>query len=254
MGSNRLQLNKSKTEVMWVGSSRRQNKLPTSPFRVGDCEVTPVSTVRDLGIYLDSDTSMSTHISSTVSTCFGVLRVLKSLLHSVPKDVMIKLVYSLVLTRLDYGNATLYGLPSLQLNKIQSVLNAAARMLYGARRCDHISPLLEELHWLRPRERISFKIATLTWRCLHGLGPEYLCRDLHRVSERGCRGGLRSANSRDLVPPRTHNVSHGDRAWPAASAAVWNNVVPENLKSEEEYLTFRRLLKNHLWSKSYPPA
>ena len=197
---------------------------------------------------------MGTHISSTVSTCFGVLRILRSILHSVPRAVLLRLVSSLVLVRLDYGNSTLYGLPSTQLNRFQSVLNAAARMLYGARRCEHVSPLLQDLHWLRPRERISFKIATLTWRCLHGLGPEYLCQGLHRVSERGCRGGLRSANSRDLDPPRTHNVSHGDRAWPSASASVWNNRKPESLKSEENYMDFRRSVKKHLWLKSYPPA
>ena len=85
------------------------------------------------------------------------------------------------------------------------------------------------------------------------MGPEYLDCDLHRVSERGGRGGLRSANSKNLVPPRTYNVSHGDCAWPAAAASVWNSLQPENLKSEECYLTFRRLLKQHLWSISYPP-
>ena len=97
MSSNRLQLNESKTEVMWVGSTRRKDDLPTSPFRVGSSEIMPVTHVRDLGIHLDSDTSISTHIRITVSTCFGVLRVLRSILHSVPNDMMLTLVSSLVL-------------------------------------------------------------------------------------------------------------------------------------------------------------
>ena len=236
---------------MWVSSSRRQNNLPSSFFRVGKSEVTPVKHVRDLGIHLDWDTSMNTHISITVSTCFGVLRVLRTILHSVPKDIMQSLVSSLVLSRLDYGNATLYGLPANQLNRYQAVLNAAARMICGARGRDHVSPLLEQLHWLRIRERISFKVACLTWRCLHGSGPEYLSRDLHRVSEMGRRGGLRSASSLDLDPPRTRNVTHGDRAWPAAAATVWNDLEPESIKSEDNYLSFRDQLKKHLWSRSY---
>ena len=127
------------------------------------------------------------------------------------------------------------------------MLNAAARMIFGPRGRDHVSPLLEQLHWLRIRERISFKVACLTWRCLHGSGPEYLSRDLHRVSEMGRRGGLRSASSLDLDPPRTRNVTHGDRAWPAAAATVWNDLEPESIKSEDNYLSFRDQLKKHLW-------
>ena len=165
---------------------------------------------------------------------------------------MLTLVSSLVLSRLDYGNAALYGLPANQLNRYQAVLNAAARMILGARGRDHITPLLEQLHWLRIRERISFKVACLTWRCLHGVGPEYLASDLHRVSEAGCRGGLRSGNSKDLVPPRTRNVTHGDHAWPSAAASVWKSLRPESIKCEDNYLSFRRQLKTHLWTISYP--
>ena len=242
-----------------MGSSRRQNQLPTSSLRVGNSEVTPVSHVRDLGIYLDRDTSMNTHISMTVSTCFGTLRILRTILHSIPEDMVLSLVTSLVLSRLDYGNATLYGLPSYQLDRYQAVLNAAARMIYGARGRDHVTPLLQKLHWLRPRERIAFKVACLTWRCLHGMGPEYLRRDVHKVSDSGRRGGLRSAQSMDLVPPRTKNVSHGDRAWSAAAARVWNSLEPDDspdsvdCRFEDDYMEFRRLLKKHLWSISYPP-
>ena len=244
---------------MWVASSLHQSQLPTSSFRVGNSEVTPVSHVRDLGIYLDRDTSMNTHISMTVSTCFGALRILRTILHSIPEDMVLSLVTSLVLSRLDYGNATLYGLPSCQLDRYQAVLNAAARMIYGARGRDHVTPLLLKLHWLRPRERIAFKVGCLTWRCLHGMGPQYLQQDIHKVSDSGRRGGLRSAQSLDLIPPRTKNVTHGDRAWAAAAAKVWNSLYDEkdddavDFRSEDNYLNFRRLLKQHLWSISYPP-
>jgi len=65
----------------------------------------------------------------------------------------------------------LAGLPANQLNRLQSVLHAAARLIYGASRRDHVKPLLRQLHWLSVPERLEFKLCVLTYRCLHGLGP-----------------------------------------------------------------------------------
>ena len=70
MCSNRLQLNPAKTEILWFSSSRRPFQIPQVPFRVGTATIAPSSVVRDLGIYLDSSLSMTTHISQTVSNCF----------------------------------------------------------------------------------------------------------------------------------------------------------------------------------------
>jgi len=70
MASYRLQLNASKTEIMWCSSVRRQNQRPTSQVRVCNDLVTPSTVVRDLGIYLDSDVSMCSQVARTVSNCF----------------------------------------------------------------------------------------------------------------------------------------------------------------------------------------
>jgi len=83
--------------------------------------------VRNLGIYIDSDMSMKMHVSKTVSCCFNSLRQIRSIQHSVSRPVLLSLVTSLVLTRLDYGSATLAGVCGRVLDRLQSVLNAAAR-------------------------------------------------------------------------------------------------------------------------------
>jgi len=69
--------------------------------------------------------------------------------------------------RLDYGNATLAGLPAFQRRRLQSVLNAAARLIHRSPRYEHITPLLQDLHWLRSPKHINFKLAVLVYRCLH---------------------------------------------------------------------------------------
>jgi len=89
----------------------------------------------------------------------------------------------IVLTRLDGGNATLAGLPARQLNRLQYVLHAAARLVYGARKFDHVTPLLRELYWLSVPERITFKLATLVFRCLHGTAPAYLTESFNRAAD-----------------------------------------------------------------------
>ena len=127
----RLQLNTAKTEVIWCSSTRHQHQIPQSPLVVSSDAVVPVHVVRNLGIYLDSDLMMRTHVAKTVSSCFAVLRQLRSIRRSVSDPVLQSLVVALVLTKLDYGSATLAGrLPAVQLDRLQSVLNAAARLIY----------------------------------------------------------------------------------------------------------------------------
>jgi len=72
--------------------------------------------VRDLSIYIDADLSMRSHVQRTVAGCFAVLRQLRSIRRFVPSTVYQTLVVALVLSRLDYGNATLAGLPTYLLD------------------------------------------------------------------------------------------------------------------------------------------
>ena len=94
MRANRLQLNTAKTEVIWFATNRRQFQLPTSGLRVGDDVITPSKSVRDLGVFLDSELTMRTHVSRTVSRCFFAMRQLRSVRRSVPSDVFQSLVES----------------------------------------------------------------------------------------------------------------------------------------------------------------
>ena len=208
MQSNRLQLNTGKTEVIWCSSSRRQHQIPSAPLVVGTDAVEPVRSVRNLGIFIDSDVSMSTHICRTAASCFAVLRQIRSVRRSVNRQTLLSLVVSLVLVRLDYGNATLAGLPATQLDRLQSVLNASARLVFSARKYDHITPLLRELHWLRVPERVQFRLAVHVFRCLNNQAPQYLITELHRVADMESRRRLRSASTTALIVPRTeHSTS-----------------------------------------------
>ena len=85
MAANRLQLNHDKTEALWCSSARRQHQIPTTPVRVGCTSVQPVTAARNLGVYLDGDVSMRTHVTSTVRACFAILCQICSIRHSLPR-------------------------------------------------------------------------------------------------------------------------------------------------------------------------
>jgi len=96
--------------------------------------VDPVTSVRDLGIFIDTDLVMKTHVQRTVSRCFAVLRQLRQIRHLVPPATLLTLVVTLVLSRPDYDNGVLIGLPAYLLRRLQSVLNASARLICHLRR------------------------------------------------------------------------------------------------------------------------
>jgi hypothetical protein len=250
MRSNRLQLNASKTDFIWFATARRRHQLPANPVRVGNEFVMPASAVRNLGILLDSELSMNSHIAKVTTACFGALRRIRSISRCLSRPVLEALVVALVLTRLDYGNATLYGLPTTALNKLQSVMNAAARLVCNKRKFDHVTPILRDLHWLRIQQRTQFKVAVLTFRCLHGLAPPYLTEGLQRVSNLPSRRRLRSSSTADLIVPSTRLSTVGDRAFPVAAARTWNSL-PASVTSAPSLEVFRRRLKTELFRRAY---
>jgi len=124
---------------------------------------------------------MRTHVSRTVFNCFAVLRQIWSIHRSLMRPVLQSLVISFVMPWLDYGNATLAGLLDNQLSRLQFVLNAVARLVFSTRKHESVSPLICDLRWLRVPQRIDFKLAVLTYRCLHSTAASYLADELCRV-------------------------------------------------------------------------
>ena len=140
MRSHRLQLNTARTEIIWLTTGRRSHALPQQHLRVGSDLITPVLVVRDFGIHTDADVSMRSHVMKTTSACVAVLCRLRGIRCSLSRTVFQSLVSCLVLPRLDYCNAVLAGVPVHLARRLQSVMNAVARLVLASSKCDHITP------------------------------------------------------------------------------------------------------------------
>jgi len=87
------------------------------------------------------------------------------------------LVQAFISTCLDYCNSLMYGISDNLNGRLQAVQTAAARLITSTRRCEHITLVLQQLHWLPVRQRVHFKLAVLAYKALHDRLPSYLVED-----------------------------------------------------------------------------
>ena len=125
--------------------------------------------------------SLHQHVMNGCRGAYLELRRINSIRNLLLIDAVKTLVCSLVLSRLDYCNSLLVGLPQSLIKRLQEVQNAAARSILRTPRSEHISPLLQNLHWLPVNRRILHKVAALCHTSLSGSGPQYLS-DLTHVN------------------------------------------------------------------------
>ena len=141
-------------------------------------------------------------MTSHFSHFFYQLRRIKNCCRTLPRDAVKTLMNSFVTSRFDSSNCLLAGTPALTTNKLQRVLNAAVKVIYGGRKFNHVTLLLrDKLHWLKIPERITYKRCLLTYKALHGLAPQYFADLCQPLTEIASRRSLRSSTAEHLLVP-----------------------------------------------------
>ena len=158
---------------------------------------------------------------------------------------------SLVHSTLDCGNFVQVGLPAYLQRRLQSVLNAVARLMLRLSHYDHVSDALATLHWLRLPQRVDFKAAVMAFRVLHGLASPYL-NDLVRVTDLPGRRRLRSSSSHQLLVPTFRLTTVGRRTFPVAASLLLCNSLPSDIQSCPSLSVFRQRLKTFIFRQHFP--
>ena len=247
MQLNFLKLNCNKSEILIIGPKSLTRSTQTFSLNIDGFTVTPSNHVRNLGIIFDPTLSFLPHANQVTKSAFFHLRNIARIRPSLSFSAAETLIHAFITSRLDYCNSILYGLPNNILNKFQYVQNSAARLLTSTRRRDHITPVLQNLHWLPVKYRIQFKILLTTYKAINNLAPSYLADlvPLHTPSR--C---LRSDDQTTLKTTRTKLRTWGDRAFSAAAPSLWN-ALPNHIRQANTLPTFKQALKTHLFKLAF---
>ena len=181
-------------------------------------------------------------------SCFFHIRSLSKVRPYITYKAASSTAVCLILSKLDYCNSLLLGLPQKQIKRLQAVQNAAARTVMKCKKTDHITPILRQLHWLPIRKRIRHKILSATYRSDHDNTPLYLSDLLQKHNpSRLLRSASRSLL--DVPGPRDSKTKrYGQRAFRYVAPSHWN-VLPESIKEKDSIQSFRPSLKTHFFTQ-----
>ena len=241
---NSLALNNSKSEAIFFCSSQlRRHIAGIQSVDVAGTNVTVSDTIKTLGVILDNKLSFDNQIKALCKSCYFHIKALRHIRPVLTVDSAKSIACSLVGSRLDYANSLFYGITITNINKLQRVQNNLAKLVTG---CYSVrsSELLYNLHWLPIKQRIDFKLATLTYKLLLHKQPSYL---FNSISPYYPARALRSSDQHLLVRPRVSTVT-GTRAFSVAAPAVWN-AIPLAIRQHDTLTGFKRQLKAYLFPK-----
>ena len=221
--------------------------IPTS-IQVGNADVPFSSSCRNLGFTVTDNMSLDKHVTNICKSAYIELRRISSIRHYLTSQAAQTLVCAYVLSKLDYCSALLSGCPEYILDKFQKVQNSAARLIFKARKRDHVVPLLKSLHWLPVRSRIDYKLSVLCHNYFSDSCPSYFSELLTTYTP--SRQLRSSTDSRILKIPHIKTKSFGQRSFSYAGPKQWNSL-PFSLRHIESTSSFKSALKTYLFKKAY---
>lgn len=252
MRARKLKLNDGKTDILIIRGNRRADDIVGAlSINVGGSQLRPANSVRNLGVYVNSRLDFKEHVNQIVKSCYLHIRNLYLVKPFITRRCLLTLVHSLVFSRVDYCNALLVGLPNYILKKVQSVLNRAARLIFGVPPRTPTTSLHIELHWLPVRARIEFKLCLVTFKVLKFGEPRYLAELLRRPP---AHHGVVVRHDNDpfrLDEPRAfQQSSFFERSFSYMAPRLYNRL-PLSMRQLSSVECFKRQLKTFLFERSY---
>ena len=225
MSSNRLWLNPSKPQYIWLGTRQQLAKLDLAAMAASFPHIlySLLVTVRDLWVTLDKELTFVPHINCLCRNCYFQLRQLYTISRSLTSIAI--LVHAFVASRLHYCSTLYVGLPAVRLGCLEWVIRTATHLIGGIPRTGHVSAyMLDVLHWLPIQQRIIFRIGALVWRRLLVLAPAYLWDLCCPTPGPRAYSSLRSIERGLLFVPFARTSTSQARAFSVVGPSVWNGL------------------------------
>ena len=185
--------------------------------------------------------SMLSHVNNVCKCAFYHLRTISRIRKYLLTQSTEILIHAFVTFKLDHCNSLLYNVPKNVIKKLQSVQKVPVRLIARSRKCDHITPILLDLHLLPVSERIKFKILILTFKALHQQSPAYI-QDL--ITRYLPSRSLRSSSTLSLNPASFNLKTYGSRAISVSAPELWNKL-PDDIRSCVNLSLFKHKLKTY---------
>ena len=237
---NTFKVNANKTQLIAFGSSQNLRNLPNFSVTFLDATLTPCAEVKNLGVTFDRVMSWDAHVSQLSQRCIGILTGLTHVRHSIPSPIISTLVTALVLSHVRYCISVFGNGTKKNMDKIQKIINFAARVIFGRRKFDPTSHLLEALGWLTAQQMADHSLMTLTHRVLSQGTPTSLASEL--IFNRDVRERVTRQDGHLHLPKPDNNA--GKRRFGYRAPALYNRL-PEDIRSLPQS-AFARALKTQL--------
>ena len=187
------------------------------------------------------------HVNNVCKSAFYHLPTISRIRKYLSKPTREILIHAFVTSSLGHCYSLLYNVPTNVIKKPQSVQNAAARLIIRSRKCDHITPILFDLHWLPVSERIKFNTLLLTFKVLHQQPTTYI-QDL--ITRYLPSRSLRLSSTLSLNPVSFNPKTYGSSACSVSAPELWNKL-PDDIRSCENLSLFKQKLKTYLVKNFY---
>lgn len=246
MSSNSLKLNECKTQLLPIGTWQQLSRIDISSVKIRDVDIPFIDTASNLGVLIDSRLSMKDHIRKICASSVAYLGGMYRIRQSLDRSTLETLVHAFITSRLDYCNSLFYKLPDASIAVLQSVQNRAAKLVAGGLWFDHVTPIMNKLHWLTINKRIVFKIGVLMFKSMNDMSPEYITKKFSK-KQTISSSHLRSDDLNLLSVPVTR-LEIGSRDIAVAGPSVWNSLPPALRRSGLSLESFKKELKTFLFS------
>jgi hypothetical protein len=211
---------------------------------VGNVSVVVKASVRNIGAQLDERLCLDEQVAAVCRTSYAQLKNLARIKKNFDRKSLEKLIHAFITSRLDFCNSLYFAAKNHSLSKLQILQNSCARLLVNLNRYAHVTPILNQLHWLPVKQRIVFKILVITYKCIHDVEfPSYL-RDFITLNAQD--RPTRTANSCTVTVPFTRSSFVKDSAFNHFAPTLWNNL-PVHLRLSSSLPVFKSRLKTHLF-------